>query len=152
MNEWIYQGAILTDTTIPAKAYGFLYIITHTPTGKRYLGRKYITKAKTKTVKGKKIKSRVESDWRDYWGSSPYLLDWIAVEGKENFTREIILWSEGRGEINWLEVEMQVKLNVLRDDSWMNSNISAKYYKKNIQKYQKIDNLVQELSTEKKGA
>ena len=144
MSEWSFNGKLLDDADIP-KAYGFLYVITHIPSGKRYLGRKYLTASKTRQVKGKKIKSRVENDWREYWGSSPYLLEMIEKEGKENFKREIILWSEGRGELNWLEVEMQVKLNVLRDDNWMNSNVSAKYYSKNISKYQSIDDLADSL-------
>lgn len=146
MSEWLHNNKILSDDEIPEKAYGFLYIITHIPSGKRYLGRKYLTKAKTKTVKGKKIKSRISSDWKDYWGSSPYLLEWIEKEGKENFTREIILWSNGRGELNFLEVEMQVKLNTIRDPLWINSNVSAKYYRKNVEKYQSVDDLVSLLS------
>ena len=36
--------------------FGFVYIITHIPTGKKYIGKKFFTKSKTKQVKGKKKK------------------------------------------------------------------------------------------------
>jgi hypothetical protein len=44
-------------------AFGMVYLITHTPTGKKYVGKKFFTKAKTRQVKGKKKRSRVASDW-----------------------------------------------------------------------------------------
>ena len=44
--------------------YGFVYLITHIKTGRKYIGKKFFTKAKTKQVKGKKKKLRVSSDWQ----------------------------------------------------------------------------------------
>jgi hypothetical protein len=38
---------------------GFVYLITHISTGRKYIGKKFFTKAKTKQIKGKKKKIRV---------------------------------------------------------------------------------------------
>ena len=37
--------------------FGFVYLITHNPTGRKYIGKKFFTKAATRQVKGKRKKS-----------------------------------------------------------------------------------------------
>ena len=46
------------------EAFGFVYLITHNSTGKKYIGKKFFTKSKTKQVKGKKKKTRVSREER----------------------------------------------------------------------------------------
>ncbi len=55
------------------EAFGFVYMITHLKTGRKYIGKKFFTKSKTRQVKGKKKRSRVSSDWMTYWGSNKKL-------------------------------------------------------------------------------
>ena len=59
---WLYEDKEFTEVE---DYYGFIYLIENLVNGKKYIGRKYLTKAGYKTVKGKRKKLRVESDWRD---------------------------------------------------------------------------------------
>lgn len=112
--------------------YGFIYIIENLTDGKAYIGRKYFTKAGTKQVKGKKRKTRKESDWKDYYGSSPRLLEDIEKLGKDNFKRTVVRLCKTRGETNYWEAKMQFLLGVLETDSFYNDNILVKFTRRNI--------------------
>ena len=53
-----------------------MYLITNLTTGQKYIGKKLAQFKRTKPpLKGKELKRRstVESDWREYWGSSDRL-------------------------------------------------------------------------------
>ena len=80
---WLFNKKELKTEDIPPKAIGFIYKITNTSDGMWYIGRKLLTRAATKTIKGKKKKIRKESDWTDYWSSSPKLIETIEKEGKQ---------------------------------------------------------------------
>ena len=66
--------------------WGFVYLITHITSGKKYIGKKFFTKSKTRQVKGKKKKSRVASDWQTYWGSNLPLQEDVKRNGEEQYT------------------------------------------------------------------
>ncbi len=130
---WTFNDVEVIEA--PANMYGFIYMITNVVNGKSYIGRKYLTFSKTKQ-KNKKIKKfRVESDWRDYWSSSPELLKEIETLGRHHFKREILRWCKSRGECNYMELRYQFDLRVLESDKFYNSNIASKYYRKNVIKY-----------------
>jgi len=112
--------------------YGFVYLIENIETGKRYIGRKYFTKASSKQVKGKKKRCRKESDWKDYWGSSQRLLTEIESLGKDKFKRTILRLCETRGECNYWEAKLQFMHNVLESDLYYNDNIMMKFTRRNI--------------------
>jgi len=112
--------------------YGFVYLIENIETGKRYIGRKYFTKASSKQVKGKKKRCRKESDWKDYWGSSQRLLTEIESLGKDKFKRTILRLCETRGECNYWEAKLQFMHNVLENDLYYNDNIMMKFTRRNI--------------------
>lgn len=134
---WLYEDKTFDD---PTDYYGFVYEITNNLNGKRYIGRKYFTMSKTRQVKGKKKRSRVENDWRDYWGSSKYLLEDIEKLGVDNFTRRIIRLCKTRGECNYWEAKLQFENNVLQakldtgENAFYNENILVKFTRKNIGK------------------
>jgi hypothetical protein len=128
---WIHNNNEFTD---PSNWYGFIYEITNILTGKRYIGRKYFSQAKTRQVKGKKKRTRVESDWRDYWGSNKELLADIDKYGKENFTRVILKLCETRGNTNYWEAKYQFDNNVLIEDNYYNDWIMIKTHRKHIKK------------------
>ncbi len=128
---WLYEEKEL-DYELVEKYYGFVYLIENIDTGKRYIGRKYFTKASTKQVKGKKKRIRKESDWKDYWGSSQRLLTEIESLGKDKFKRTILRLCETRGECNYWEAKLQFLYNVLESDLYYNDNIMMKFTRKNI--------------------
>ena len=128
---WIYNNQPLND---PENWYGFIYEITNNLTGKKYIGRKYFSQAKTRQVKGKKKRTRVESDWREYWGSNKELLADIDKYGKENFTRVILKLCETRGNTNYWEAKYQFDNNVLTEDNYYNDWIMIKTHRKHIKK------------------
>ena len=135
---WLFEGK-------PFKScegnYGFIYEITCKKTGKSYIGRKYFTKAKTlQPLKGRvnKRRSRVDSDWQNYWGSSTILQEDIIKKGESNFERKILRLCKTRGEVNYWEVKVMFEKDVLSaklpngDYKYYNENISRKFTRSNI--------------------
>lgn len=128
---WLYDGKELTDEDIKGY-YGFIYEIECLVNSKLYLGRKYFTKAGTKQVKGKKRKTRKESDWKDYYGSSPRLSEDIEKLGKDKFVRRVVRLCKTRGETNYWEAKLQFANEVLESDKYYNDNILVKFTRRNI--------------------
>lgn len=125
--EWTYQGK--TVETISDEHEGFVYLITNLTNNKKYVGKKLARFKTTKPpLKGRKNKRRgtKESDWRDYWGSSERLLEDVALLGKENFTREILYFCKGRGEMSYLEAREQFERRVLETDEYYNGIINVR--------------------------
>jgi len=130
--SWYYKNDILTDDMIPDKTQGFIYMLTYQPTGQRYIGRKLLTKAHRRQQNKKIIRSRVESDWRDYWSSSPDIKTIIENEGTDNFKREVLVFAQSKGQLNYLEEKFLYTVGALESVEWLNSNIRAKMFKRNI--------------------
>jgi len=128
---WFYNDKELTDEDVKGY-YGFIYEIECLDNNKLYLGRKYFTKAGTKQVKGKKRKTRKQSDWKDYYGSSPRLLEDIERLGKDKFIRRIVRLCKTRGETNYWEAKLQFANEVLESDKYYNDNILVKFTRRNI--------------------
>jgi hypothetical protein len=123
---WLYKCKELEDADIPTKAIGFIYLITQISTGKFYIGRKLLTSASSKTVNGKKKKTRKDSGWRDYWSSSPKIKEWIDESGTDDFKREILVFVNSKSELMYAEEYALYTTNALLDDSFLNENIRAK--------------------------
>ena len=128
---WIHNDEEFVDA---GNWYGFIYEITNNLTGKKYIGRKYFTEAKTRQVKGKKKKTRVESNWREYWGSNKTLIEDIDKYGVENFSRKILMLCSTRGNTNYWEAKFQFDNNVLLSDNYYNDWIMVKTHRKHIKK------------------
>lgn len=120
---WLFEGKEFTDVD---GWYGFIYLIVNNLNGKKYIGRKYLTKAGYKQVKGKRKKIRVESDWADYYGSSPQLLKDVEEFGKENFTRTIIRLCKTRGECNYWEAKLIFHYDAVLDPNYYNTWVQCK--------------------------
>jgi hypothetical protein len=131
---WTYLGKAFESEDIN-EYYGFIYRITNTVNGYDYVGRKYFkTIKKRPPLKGKKNKRRetVETDWKEYWGSSPRLQADIDTLGKDKFTREIIHLCESRGETNYLEAYYQFKEDVLLRENNYNGIIQIRLGKNSV--------------------
>jgi len=96
---WFYNNTEVT--TLPDDCVGFVYIITNNTNGRKYIGKKLAKFSKTtyKTVKlkngtkkKKKIRSKIDSDWQDYYGSNDELKKDLQELGSTNFLREILFY------------------------------------------------------------
>jgi len=124
---WLYKGLPVEE--IDPKFLAFVYLITNTQTGKQYIGLKTTKSSKTKQVKGKKKRIKVESDWRNYWSSSEELKKDIAALGEEHFHREILYFCPNKGTANYLEAREQFDRRVLEfPESWYNGIINCRVH------------------------
>ena len=132
---WYYQGAIVTE--LPEDCVGFVYLISCNTSGRLYVGKKLAKFAKTtyKTVKlkngtkkKKKIRSKIESDWQDYYGSNIELNKDVELYGKENFTREILHYCKSKAETSYVEAREQFDRKVLESNEYYNGQISVRVH------------------------
>lgn len=136
---WLYKGKFyeeIHDDTL----YGFIYVILHKPTGKKYVGRKNFFSKRTvkkgkkelasmKDKRGSKKKKVVkESDWKTYQSSNEFL----KKESSENLIREIVLFCKTEKQMNYYETKLLFQLEVLESNNWLNDNISGKFFRKDL--------------------
>jgi len=130
-NPWMYDGSPLLE--LPDKKYiAFVYEITNKTNGRRYIGKKLFHMSRTKQVKKKKKRVKVESDWRDYYGSNKELQADVAKLGAENFDRRILMLCESKGTANYWEMKHQILNEVLESDQWYNDWIMVKVHRSHI--------------------
>ena len=114
---------------------GFVYIIDNNSNGRRYVGKKLFYKSKwlpiTKSRKKRK-KVKVESDWKDYWGSCKELLDDINELGKHRFRRKILRLCKTKGDLSYYETQQQILRDVLRDDRYYNNIVQCRIHSKHL--------------------
>ena len=132
---WTYKGSIVNE--LPEDCVGFVYNITNTISGRQYIGKKlakfskttYKTiKLKNGTKKKKKIRSKIDSDWQEYYGSSVELTADITQLGKENFTREILHYCKSKSETSYIEAREQFDRKVLESNEYYNGQISVRVH------------------------
>ena len=139
--SWYYENQIIEE--LPEDCVGFVYIITNTISGRKYIGKKLAKFSKTtyKTVKlkngtkkKKKIRGKIDSDWRTYYGSSDELLKDIAQLGQENFRREILFYCKSKAETSYIEAREQFSRRVLESKNYYNGQISVRVHGSHILK------------------
>ena len=132
---WFFQDTPVEE--LPEDCIGFVYLITNNLSGRKYIGKKLAKFAKTtvKTVKlkngtkkKKKIRSKVDSDWRYYYGSSVELSTDITTLGSENFTREILYYCKSKAECSYIEAREQFSRRVLESTDYYNGQISVRVH------------------------
>jgi len=132
---WLYNNQPVE--TLPEDCVGFVYMITNITNDRKYIGKKLAKFSKTtqKTVKlkngnkkKKKIRTKVDSDWRDYYGSSPELTKDVELFGKDNFKREILYYCKSKSECSYIEAREQFSRRVLESKDWYNGHIQVRVH------------------------
>ena len=138
---WYFQNKIVES--LPEDCVGFVYLITNLTTGRKYIGKKLAKFSKTtyKTVKlkngtkkKKKIRSKIDSDWRDYYGSNLELSKDVDTLGVENFKREILFYCKSKSECSYIEAREQFTHKVLESKDYYNGQISVRVHGSHILK------------------
>ena len=133
--RWYYREEEVDE--IPLGAVGFVYLIECSLNGKKYIGKKLFqfkrTKTKTVTLKDgtkkkKKIHTKVDSDWRTYFGSSDALLSDLESIGVEHFRREILHFCTSKASCSYIEAQEQFARNVLESDVYYNNQIMVRVH------------------------
>jgi hypothetical protein len=128
--EWKYNGEIVNE--LPVGTEAIVYLITNLSNNRKYVGKKLAKFHKSRPpLKGKKNRRRynVDSDWKEYWGSSEELKADIFALGNENFSREILYFCPTRGAASYLEMVEQVNRKVLESDEYYNGIINVRIKK-----------------------
>jgi len=142
---WTFENQIVE--ALPEDCVGFVYIITNTTNGRMYIGKKLakfskttyrVVKQKNGAKKKKKIRSKIDSDWRDYYGSSPELTKDVVELGPENFTRQILFYCKSKAECSYIEAREQFARRVLESKDYYNGHIQVRVHGSHILKAQQI--------------
>ena len=132
---WLYNNEHITE--LPEDCVGFVYLITNLTSDRKYIGKKLAKFSKTsyKTVtlkngtkKKKKIKSKIDSDWLEYYGSSIELNKDVELLGKDNFRREILFFCKSKAECSYIEAREQFTRRVLETTDYYNGQISVRVH------------------------
>jgi hypothetical protein len=141
--SWFYQDQLVTE--LPEDCVGFVYLITNTITGRKYIGKKLakfaktsykVVKLKNGTKKKKKIRSKIDSDWQTYYGSNTELSKDVVELGAENFRRDILYYCKSKSECSYIEAREQFNHKVLESKDYYNGQISVRVHGSHILKGQ----------------
>jgi hypothetical protein len=132
---WLYENTHVEQ--LPEDCVGFVYLITNTVSGRKYIGKKLakfsktsykVVKLKNGNKKRKKIKSKIDSDWQLYYGSNDQLNQDILALGADNFTREILFYCKSKAECSYVEAREQFNHRVLESDDYYNGQIVCRIH------------------------
>ena len=132
---WLYNDLPVDE--LPEDCVGFVYLITNLTNNRKYVGKKLakFSRTTTKTVtlkngtkKKKKIRSKIDSDWLEYYGSSNELNKDVEALGKDNFRREILYFCKSKAECSYIEAREQFARRVLETTDYYNNNIMCRIH------------------------
>ena len=130
---WILNNEEFNIT--PEEYQGFVYQITELDTDTKYIGKKNFWKPKTLPITKKRkrrVRTRTESDWREYYGSSDEVRRLVESRGQDKFKREIIRLCKTKGEMSYYEAKMQFDNDVLFRKDYYNNFIGCKIHAKHL--------------------
>lgn len=132
---WLFEDSVVE--TLPDDCVGFVYLITNLVSGRQYIGKKLAKFSKTSyrtvklkngTKKKKKIRSKVDSDWREYFGSNDELISDVAKLGINQFRRQILFYCKTKAECSYVEAREQFARKVLESDLYYNGHIQVRVH------------------------
>ena len=133
--SWLFESTLVES--LPEDCVGFVYLITNTVSGRKYIGKKLakfskttykVVKLKNGNKKRKKIRSKIDSDWQTYYGSNDELNQDIQNLGSENFKREILYYCTSKAQCSYIEAREQFRHQVLESDAYYNGQISVRVH------------------------
>lgn len=155
MKNWLYKDEEVSSLDqIPdgKDMEGFVYRITHIPTGKYYIGKKSLWSRRNKKI-GKRETARLkeerkakgiggrppkkklvvkESKWQKYFSSNDWIKEQIEAGKEDEFEREIIDFYPDKKSLTYGEIEHQVNSDILRDKNSIGDNILGKFFRKDL--------------------
>jgi ubiquinone biosynthesis protein Coq4 len=146
--SWIYKTHQIEDITqFPENTFGFVYMTTHKPTGKSYIGKKVLFHNQKKKLGKKELAALTgivgrrpsyklvvkESDWKTYYGSQTDIKQLLTEGKKDEFERTILKMCPDKKSMTYFEVKYQMLYQVLeKPDEFFNDNILGKFYTKDL--------------------
>lgn len=132
---WLYKNAELTE--VPEGFVGFVYMITNLTNGRRYIGKKNFYASRSSRRKGstRRKRTKVVSDWLNYFGSSDLLLADVESLGRNNFKREVLHLCKTKGEMALVEITEQIVRNAVLSDDYYNSFIGCRIHGKHLKDF-----------------
>tara|TARA_B100001057_G_C22776882_1_gene921975 strand:- start:37 stop:447 length:411 start_codon:yes stop_codon:yes gene_type:complete len=130
---WYYNDEIFNST--PEDYQGFVYEIVELDTGRKYIGKKNFWKPKTLPItktRRRRVRTRVESDWKNYFGSSEKVNSLVESKGNEGFRKVILRLCKTKGEMSYFETKLQFDNDVLFNDNYYNEFIGCKIHAKHL--------------------
>ena len=147
--SWTYKGETIKEITdFPPNSHGFVYVITHLPSKKKYIGKKilYFSKkvkigkrelAKMQDLVGRRPTYKLaikESDWKNNYGSQKELKSLLTESKIKDFKREILKVVPNKKLLTYFETKYQMLYQVLeKPDEFFNDNILGKFYTKDFE-------------------
>jgi hypothetical protein len=143
MKNWLYKGNEITSIeNLPQDAFGFIYVTTHIPSNRAYIGKKslyYNIKRKLtkkelaeQTGRGRKSTTQViqkESDWKTYFGSAKPVQELLKEGKQDEFKREILKVVDNKKLLTYYECKYLFTMGVLEyPESYFNDNILGKFF------------------------
>ena len=146
---WHYNGKEIQEIIdFPKDTFGFIYIITHKPTKKSYIGKKFLNFTRKQKLGKKELKLlegiqgrppkfkivQKESDWKTYWSSNTTLKALVKAEPEDNFERQILQYCTSKKLLTYFETKYQMQYQVLeKPEEFWNDNILGKFFKKDFE-------------------
>tara|TARA_B100000927_G_scaffold8148_1_gene6616 strand:- start:4156 stop:4566 length:411 start_codon:yes stop_codon:yes gene_type:complete len=130
---WYYNDEIFNST--PEDYQGFVYEIVELDTGRKYIGKKNFWKPKTLPItktRRRRVRTRTESDWKSYFGSSEKVNSLVESKGNEGFRKVILRLCKTKGEMSYFETKLQFDNDVLFNDNYYNEFIGCKIHAKHL--------------------
>jgi len=143
---WTYKNEPMeTLSSFPQGTFGFIYRVTHTPSGKAYIGKKVLMyQKKVKLTKKELLEyahvagrkpayklAMTESDWQIYYGSNKEIVAMLKEGKKDEFKREILCLTSNKKLLTYYETKYLFIYQVLeKPDEFFNDNILGKFYRR----------------------
>ena len=156
MIKWTYEGIeVESISDFPDESFGFIYIITHLPTNKKYIGKKILYFTRKVKLGKKELKQYEglvgrrpsyklavkESDWNSYYGSQKEIKELLKESKTKDWERTIIKCLPSKKLLTYFEVKYQMLYQVLeKPDEFFNDNILGKFYTKDFAEIKEYEN------------
>lgn len=147
---WLFRDKVIESIEeMPQDTYGFIYLVTHLPSNRKYIGKKVLyfernvkigkreleqikEERKAKGIGGRapgKKKVIKESDWKTYYGSQVEIKELVKNGKESDFKREILKFVDNKKHLTYFECKYLFIYEVLENNQeYINDNILAKFY------------------------